>query len=63
MSRTFQRLPRHNDAAILAGGGYVRIFDGWRPPPSTAPTPLLRAGPTREMLARDPDRAWLDRLG
>ncbi|WP_394619326.1 beta-ketoacyl synthase N-terminal-like domain-containing protein [Lentzea sp. JNUCC 0626] len=52
------RIPNHHptDAAVLAGGGYVRLFDGWRPPPSTTPTLLLQAGPTPEM--RDPDRDW-----
>ncbi|MGW6928732.1 SDR family NAD(P)-dependent oxidoreductase [Lentzea sp. NPDC054927] len=50
-----------SDAAVLAGGGYVRIFDGWRPQPGTIPTLLLQAGPTREMLARHPDRDWRPR--
>ncbi|SFR27831.1 Acyl transferase domain-containing protein [Lentzea waywayandensis] len=61
------RLPaRHyessvSDAALLAGGGYVRIFDGWRPEPSAVPSLLLRAGPTPEMLAADPARDWRPR--
>lgn len=50
-----------SDAAVLAGGGYVRIFDGWRPEPSDVPTLLLQAGPTKEMLAQDPDRDWRPR--
>lgn len=45
-----------SDAALLAGGGYVRIFDGWRPAPSPVPTPVLQAGPTPEMLAAVPGR-------
>jgi hypothetical protein len=49
------------DAAVLAGGGYVRIFDGWRPAPSDVPTLLLQAGPTWEMLAQDPGRDWRPR--
>ncbi|MFD4640242.1 SDR family NAD(P)-dependent oxidoreductase [Lentzea sp. NPDC058436] len=50
-----------SDAALLAGGGYVRIFDGWRPPPSPVPALLLQAGPTPEMLAADPGRDWRPR--
>lgn len=50
-----------SDASILAGGGYVRIFDGWRPEQSSVPALLLRAGPTREMLDADPDRDWRPR--
>ncbi|MEU0878639.1 type I polyketide synthase [Lentzea sp. NPDC005914] len=50
-----------SDAAVLAGGGYVRIFDGWQPEPSPVPTLLLQAGPTREMLDIDPDRDWRPR--
>ncbi|MEU3641892.1 type I polyketide synthase [Lentzea sp. NPDC034063] len=50
-----------SDAAVLAGGGYVRIFEDWRPQPSPVPTLLLQAGPTPEMLAVDPDRDWRPR--
>ncbi|WP_199512707.1 type I polyketide synthase [Nucisporomicrobium flavum] len=50
-----------SDAVMLAGGAYVRLLDGWQPDPSPVPTLLLRAGPTREMLATDPDGDWLVR--
>ncbi|WP_439657959.1 alpha/beta fold hydrolase [Lentzea sp. HUAS TT2] len=61
------RLPAHHygsivgDAALLAGGGYVRLFDGWRPEPSAVPSLLLKAGPTPEMRKADPDRDWRPR--
>ncbi|MFD9697745.1 SDR family NAD(P)-dependent oxidoreductase [Lentzea sp. NPDC059081] len=50
-----------DDAAIVAGGAYVRMFEDWRPDPSPVPALLLRAGPTREMLAADPARDWRPR--
>ncbi|MFC6016100.1 SDR family NAD(P)-dependent oxidoreductase [Plantactinospora solaniradicis] len=50
-----------SDATMIAGGAYVRIFDGWQPDPSPVPTLLLRAAPTREMLDADPDGDWLPR--
>ncbi|MEO3930499.1 type I polyketide synthase [Micromonosporaceae bacterium B7E4] len=50
-----------SDAVMIAGGAYVRVFDGWQPDPSGVPTLLLRATPTREMLDADPDRDWLPR--
>ncbi|RSM69615.1 DNA-binding protein [Actinoplanes sp. ATCC 53533] len=47
-----------SDAVMIAGGAYVRIFEGWVPEPTGLPTLLLRAAPTREMLEIDPDRDW-----
>ncbi|MGI5499612.1 beta-ketoacyl synthase N-terminal-like domain-containing protein [Lentzea sp. CA-135723] len=54
------RIPNYlpTDAATLAGGGYVRLFDGWRPQPSTTPTLLLQAGPTPEMRDGDWRARW-----
>ncbi|WP_342750354.1 SDR family NAD(P)-dependent oxidoreductase [Pseudosporangium ferrugineum] len=49
------------DAAMLAGGAYLRLFDAWKPGPSPVPALLLRAGPTREMLAADPAGDWRPR--
>ncbi|WP_228122192.1 type I polyketide synthase [Saccharothrix syringae] len=49
------------DSAVLAGGGYARIFDRWHPEPSPVPTALLRGRPTPGMLAIDPDRDWRPR--
>ncbi|HYS38101.1 MAG TPA: hypothetical protein VEO01_20985, partial [Pseudonocardiaceae bacterium] len=46
------------DSVVIAGGGYVRIFDGWRPEPLPVPTVLLRAGPTRHMRELDPRHDW-----
>ncbi|GAA2697881.1 type I polyketide synthase [Actinoplanes palleronii] len=50
-----------SDAMMIAGGAYVRIFDGWRPEPAGLPTLLLRAAPTREMIDADPGRDWRPR--
>ena len=50
-----------SDALMIAGGAYLRIFDGWQPEPSPVPTLLLRATPTREMLDTDPDGDWQPR--
>ncbi|MDW5325038.1 type I polyketide synthase [Plantactinospora sp. KLBMP9567] len=47
-----------SDAMMIAGGAYVRIFDGWQPQPSPVPTLLLRAAPTREMRDADPGGDW-----
>jgi hypothetical protein len=47
-----------SDATMIAGGAYVRIFDGWQPQPSPVPTLLLRAAPTREMRDADPGGDW-----
>ncbi|MCP2244012.1 type I polyketide synthase [Lentzea aerocolonigenes] len=49
------------DVVALAGGGYFRIFDGWRPEPSPVPTLLVRGGPTPEMAEADPERDWKPR--
>jgi acyl transferase domain-containing protein/acyl-CoA synthetase (AMP-forming)/AMP-acid ligase II/thioesterase domain-containing protein/acyl carrier protein len=46
------------DSVVIAGGGYVRIFDNWEPEPIAVPAVLLRAGPTRQMREIDPDRDW-----
>jgi acyl transferase domain-containing protein/acyl-CoA synthetase (AMP-forming)/AMP-acid ligase II/thioesterase domain-containing protein/acyl carrier protein len=46
------------DSVVIAGGGYVRIFEGWRPEPLPVPTVLLRAGPTSRMREMDPQRDW-----
>lgn len=46
------------DSTVIAGGGYVRIFDNWEPEPTAVPTLLLRAGPTRQMREIDPHRDW-----
>ncbi|MEU8661114.1 alpha/beta fold hydrolase [Actinoplanes philippinensis] len=47
-----------SDAVMIAGGAYVRLFDGWAPEPSEVPTLLVRAVPTREMREIDPDGRW-----
>jgi hypothetical protein len=49
------------DVVALAGGGYARIFDGWRPEASPVPTLLVRGGPTPEMAEADPARDWKPR--
>lgn len=49
------------DVVALAGGGYCRIFDGWRPEPSPVPALLVRGGPTPEMTEADPARDWKPR--
>ncbi|NUT53476.1 MAG: KR domain-containing protein, partial [Saccharothrix sp.] len=49
------------DLVTLAGGGYCRIFDGWRPEASPVPTLLVRGGPTPEMTEADPARDWTPR--
>ncbi|MFC3890960.1 SDR family NAD(P)-dependent oxidoreductase [Lentzea rhizosphaerae] len=49
------------DVVALAGGGYCRIFDSWRPEPSPVPTLLVRGGPTPEMAQADPERDWKPR--
>ncbi|GAA3928916.1 type I polyketide synthase [Actinoplanes auranticolor] len=50
-----------SDAMLLAGGAYVRLLDAWQPGPAAVPTLLLRAAPTREMLAADPGGDWRPR--
>jgi hypothetical protein len=49
------------DVVALVGGGYGRIFDGWRPEASPVPTLLVRGGPTPEMTEADPERDWKPR--
>ncbi|MCS7475354.1 SDR family NAD(P)-dependent oxidoreductase [Umezawaea endophytica] len=47
------------DRALLAGGAYVRLFDGWRPEPGTVPTLLVRADtPTPSMRGPVPLTDW-----
>jgi rifamycin polyketide synthase module 1/2/3 len=46
------------DSVVIAGGGYVRIFEDWRPEPLPVPTVLLRAGPTSRMREIDPHQDW-----
>ncbi|MEU4160595.1 type I polyketide synthase [Actinoplanes sp. NPDC026670] len=47
-----------SDAVMIAGGAYVRLFDGWEPEPSGLPTLLVRATPTKEMREIDPAGQW-----
>ncbi|MFC4068634.1 alpha/beta fold hydrolase [Actinoplanes subglobosus] len=47
-----------SDAVMIAGGAYVRLFEGWEPEPSRLPTLLVRAAPTREMREIDPAGRW-----
>ncbi|WP_433788684.1 type I polyketide synthase [Actinoplanes sp. CA-252034] len=47
-----------SDAVMIAGGAYVRLFDGWEPEPSSVPTLQLRAVPTKEMREVEPDGRW-----
>ncbi|MFG2938753.1 SDR family NAD(P)-dependent oxidoreductase [Streptomyces sp. NPDC048282] len=47
-----------DDSLLLAGGGYVRVMEGWRPQPSPVATLLLRGRPTVDMLRIDPDGDW-----
>ncbi|BEL06055.1 type I polyketide synthase [Actinoplanes sichuanensis] len=47
-----------SDAVMIAGGAYVRLFDGWEPEPSHIPTLLVRATPTKEMRETDPAGRW-----
>ncbi|MFG3292141.1 SDR family NAD(P)-dependent oxidoreductase [Streptomyces sp. NPDC048179] len=47
-----------DDSLLLAGGGYARVMEGWRPEPSPVPTLLLRGRPTADMLRIAPDGDW-----
>ncbi|MFI5795872.1 SDR family NAD(P)-dependent oxidoreductase [Streptomyces sp. NPDC051677] len=47
-----------DDSLLIAGGGYARLLEGWRPKPSPVPTLLLRGRPTPHMRRSDPDRDW-----
>ncbi|HWO63124.1 MAG TPA: SDR family NAD(P)-dependent oxidoreductase [Umezawaea sp.] len=47
------------DPVLLAGGAYVRLFDGWRPEPAPVPTLLVRADtPVRSMRGPEPLTDW-----
>ncbi|MET8077998.1 SDR family NAD(P)-dependent oxidoreductase [Streptomyces sp. NPDC005303] len=52
-----------DDSLLIAGGGYARVLEGWRPEPvpgsPPVPTLLLRGRPTAEMRRADPDGDWL----
>ncbi|CAM5382178.1 type I polyketide synthase [Streptomyces canus] len=52
-----------DDSLLIAGGGYARVLEGWRPEPvpesSPVPTLLLRGRPTAEMRRIDPEGDWL----
>ncbi|MER5515821.1 type I polyketide synthase [Streptomyces sp. NPDC002763] len=47
-----------DDSLLLAGGGYARVLEDWRPRPSPVPALLLRGRPTAEMLRSAPDGDW-----
>ncbi len=47
-----------DDSLLIAGGGYVRVLEAWRPEPSPVPTVLVRGRPTEAMLRADPGRDW-----
>ncbi|MGI5451709.1 type I polyketide synthase [Streptomyces sp. CA-249302] len=47
-----------DDSLLLAGGGYARVLEDWRPEPSPVPTLLLRGLPTPHMRQLDPDADW-----
>ncbi|MFD4600970.1 SDR family NAD(P)-dependent oxidoreductase [Streptomyces sp. NPDC058464] len=49
---------RLDDSLLIAGGGYVRVMESWRPEPSPVPALLLRGRPTAEMLRSAPDDDW-----
>ncbi|MFE4970196.1 hypothetical protein [Streptomyces sp. NPDC056660] len=44
-----------DDSLLLAGGGYARVLEDWRPRPSPVPALLLRGRPTAEMPRGAPD--------
>jgi hypothetical protein len=47
-----------DDSLLIAGGGYARVLEDWRPEPSPVPTLMVRGRPTTDMLRIDPDRDW-----
>ncbi|MFE6175700.1 SDR family NAD(P)-dependent oxidoreductase [Streptomyces sp. NPDC056464] len=47
-----------DDSLLIAGGGYARVLENWRPEPSPVPTLLLRGRPTLHMRRLAPDRDW-----
>ncbi|MFF7981112.1 SDR family NAD(P)-dependent oxidoreductase [Streptomyces sp. NPDC007901] len=47
-----------DDSLLIAGGGYARVMESWRPEPSPVPALLLRGRPTAEMLRIAPDGDW-----
>ncbi|MEU6147868.1 type I polyketide synthase [Streptomyces sp. NPDC047081] len=47
-----------DDSLLIAGGGYARVLEDWRPEPSPVPTLLLRGRPTPHMRRIDPDSDW-----
>jgi acyl transferase domain-containing protein/short-subunit dehydrogenase/acyl carrier protein len=47
-----------DDSLLIAGGGYARVLENWRPEPSPVPTLLLRGRPTPHMRRSAPDRDW-----
>ncbi|SDP31777.1 Acyl transferase domain-containing protein [Streptomyces sp. cf386] len=47
-----------DDSLLMAGGGYARVLEQWRPEPSPVPTLLLRGRPTPQMRRIDPDGDW-----
>ncbi|MFJ8631928.1 SDR family NAD(P)-dependent oxidoreductase [Streptomyces sp. NPDC093568] len=47
-----------DDSLLIAGGGYARVLENWRPEPSPVPTLLLRGRPTAHMRRAAPDRDW-----
>ncbi|WP_049564047.1 type I polyketide synthase [Streptomyces sp. SBT349] len=47
-----------DDSLLIAGGGYARVLEDWRPEPSPVPALLLRGRPTAEMRRIDADRDW-----
>jgi hypothetical protein len=50
-----------DDSLLIAGGGYARVLEDWRPEPSPVPALLVRAESTEQMRRIDPDRDWRPR--
>ncbi|AZQ39029.1 SDR family NAD(P)-dependent oxidoreductase [Streptomyces cyaneochromogenes] len=51
-------IDRFDDSLLMAGGGYARVLEQWRPEPSPVRTLLLRGRPTAHMRRTDPDGDW-----
>jgi thioesterase domain-containing protein len=51
-------LDQFDDSLLIAGGGYARVMQDWRPEPSPVPALLVRGEPTEQMRHIDPDRDW-----